>query len=270
MSDEIISSPANPLVRQARALRLHKTRQETGLFLVEGIFHVGEALQAGWEILSLLYAPDLLDSPFAASLLQRARAQGLRCVALSRAAFESFAEKENPQGLAALARQRSFVLSSASLPDFRFGVALVSPQDPGNVGTIFRSLDAVGGDALFVLDGGVELYHPSLVRASMGTLFWKPFYTLKAAEFFAWAAQRRVEVIGTSARAPSDYRALLPGSTPRTLLLGSEQKGLSAAQLALCQQTVSLPMRGRASSLNLGVAASVLMYALTGNQKTGE
>lgn len=264
MLGEPISSLSNPLVKQARALRLHKAREESGLFLVEGILHVGEALQAGWDIFSLLYAPELLESPFAQSLLQQAQRQGVRCTALSRQAFKSIAEKENPQGLVAMVRQRMASLAEDSLPNLRFGVALVSPQDPGNVGTIFRTLDAVGGEALFLLDGGVEPYHPSLVRASMGTLFWKPFYRLSFDAFGAWAQKRGTQIIGTSSRAACDYRALPPAAgEARILLLGSEQKGLNAQQLALCCQTVSLPMRGRATSLNLGVAASVLMYALT-------
>lgn len=266
---EIISSLSNPLIKQARALRQRKARQESGLFLVEGILHVGEALAAGWEIISLLYAPELLTSDFAHTLLQRVEKSGARCAAVSVAAFESLAEKENPQGLAAIVRQRCLPLENSSLMDFRFGVALLSPQDPGNVGTIFRSLDAVGGDALFLLEGGVDVYHPSLLRASMGTLFWKPFFRLSFAEFANWAQLRGAALIGTSAHASRDYRALGQGQPPRILLLGSEQKGLAAEQLAACAETVSLPMRGRATSLNLGAAATVLMYALTENQKPG-
>ncbi|GAB4500610.1 MAG: RNA methyltransferase [Anaerolineales bacterium] len=266
---EIISSPSNPLIKQARALRQRKAREESGLFLVEGILHVGEALEAGWEFESLLYAPELLTSDFARALQRRVEKSGVRCAALSAAAFESFAEKENPQGLAALLRQRSLPLEDSALAGLRFGVALVSPQDPGNVGTIFRTLDAVGGQALFLLEGGVDVYHPSLVRASMGTLFWKPFFRLSFEEFSAWARRRGAELIGSSAHASRDYRSLEAASLPRILLLGSEQKGLSAQQIAACAETVALPMRGRATSLNLGVAASVLMYALTENQKPG-
>lgn len=266
---EIISSLSNPLIKQARALRLRKARQESGLFLVEGILHVGEALEAGWELDSLLYAPELLTSDFARGLLRRVEKSGARCVPVSGAVFESFAEKENPQGLAALLRQRALPLEDASLAEFRLAVALVSPQDPGNVGTIFRSLDAVGGDALFLLDGGVDVYHPSLVRASMGTLFWKPFFRLSFAEFSAWARRRGAALIGASAHASREYRALGEAQSPRILLLGSEQKGLSDGQLAACAETVSLPMRGRATSLNLGAAASVLMYAMLENQKPG-
>jgi len=168
----MITSLSNPLVKQARALRQKKARDESGLFLVEGIHHVGEALEADWEVESILYAPDLLTSDFALDLIS---SQTSNPQPVSAHVMESLAGKENPQGIIAIVHQRKTQLEN--LYAMRFGVALVTPQDPGNVGTILRTLDAVGGDALFLLDsqsgsrGSVELYHPTVIRASMGTLF---------------------------------------------------------------------------------------------------
>jgi TrmH family RNA methyltransferase len=141
-------------------------------------------------------------------------------------------------------------------------VALVSPQDPGNLGTILRTLDAVGSDALFLLEGGVDLYHPTCVRASMGTIFWKPIVQASFNEFVNWVKNENIQLIGTSAHAHMYYREFTAGDSPWILLLGSEQKGLSDEQLAACDVTVSMPMRGRVSSLNLAVAAGILLYAL--------
>jgi TrmH family RNA methyltransferase len=112
---------------------------------------------------------------------------------------------------------------------------------------------------LFLLDGGVELYHPSVVRASMGTLFWKPIVQTSFEEFIKWSRQGSYQLIGTSAKADVNYDTLVP-QTPWTLLLGNEQKGLTKEQTAACDVTVSLPMKGRVSSLNLAVAAGVLLY----------
>jgi TrmH family RNA methyltransferase len=120
-------------------------------------------------------------------------------------------------------------------------------------------MDAVGADALFLLDGGVELYHPTIVRASMGTLFWKQIIQTSFDEFIKWTRQGSYQLIGTSAKADADYQALTP-QTPWILLLGTEQKGLSPEQKSVCDVTVSLPMQGRVSSLNLAVAAGVLLY----------
>ena len=259
---ELITSPSNPLIKQARAVRQKKSRDESGLFLVEGILHVGEAAEAGWGFDTLLYAPEQLKSGFARQLVEKLKGDGIRCQPVSEPVFESFAEKENPQGIAALLRKQNRSLDEFSPASFRFVTALVAPQDPGNLGAILRSLDAVGGDGLIVLDGGVDPYHPSAVRASVGTLFWKPFVQSAFDQFVHWAKKGGYRLIGTSAHGDLDYRAARLDERPTVLLLGSEQKGLSPQQIAACDELISLPMRGRATSLNLAVAAGILFYAL--------
>lgn len=256
MPKPLVTSWNNPLIKQARGLRQKKARRDSGLFLVEGIHHVGEVVESGWEVESLIYAPDLMTSKFAIDLISRFADKGQP---VSAAVMESLADKENPQGILAIVRQRKTLFSSLQSP--KKSVALVSPQDPGNVGTILRTMDAVGADALFLLDGGVDLYHPSVIRSSMGAIFWKPIVSASFNEFILWARGGKFQIIGTSARADVDYRTLVP-TVPWILLLGSEQKGLSPEQTDACDVTVSLPMRGRASSLNLAVAAGVLLYQL--------
>lgn len=235
-------------------MRHRKGRRESGLFLVEGIHHVGEAVDAGWELETVLYAPDMLTSTFGRDLVSRLASLPQP---VSAQVMESLAGKDNPQGILALARQRRIQL--AELNSIRTGAALVSPQDPGNVGTILRTLDAVGADALFLLDGGADLYHPTVVRASMGTLFWKPVIQTSFGEFIRWSRSGEYQLIGTSAHGDVEYHTFVP-RLPWILVLGSEQKGLSTEQMNECDVTVSLPMKGRASSLNLAVAAGVLLF----------
>jgi len=259
---ETIASRANPLVKQIRLLRQRKERQASGLFLVEGIHPVGAAAEAGWEIETLVYAPELLSSDFALRLVAEQGRRGVRCQALTSGLFGELADKDNPQGLLAIVHQRHLSLERLAEGGFSWGAALVAPQDPGNVGTVLRTIEAVGADGLLLLDGGVELYHPSVVRASMGALFWQPVVEASFAAFVDWARQAGYRLVGSSAHATQDYRTLERGGRPTVLLLGSEQKGLSAAQMAACEAVVSLPMRGRVSSLNLAVAAGVLLYAM--------
>ena len=259
-----IISLSNPLVKQARALRQKKARDESGLFLVEGIHHVGEALEADWEVDSILYAPDLLTSDFALELISRQSSRFDYTGSAQRGpqpvsahVMESLAGKENPQGILAVVHQQQAKFADIKSPGT--AVALVAPQDPGNVGTILRTLDAVGADALFLLDGGVELYHPSVVRASMGTIFWKPIIQTLFEDFVKWSQEGGYYLIGTSAHGAVHYQTLMP-KIPWILVLGNEQKGLSAEQMQACHVTVSMPMKGRVSSLNLAVAAGVLLY----------
>lgn len=261
MERPLITSLSNPLIKQTRALRQKKTRAETGLFLVEGIHHVGEAIAAGWDVESVLYAPELLSSEYARDLVSRL---GSKPQPVSAQVMESLADKENPQGILAMVHQKQMPFStlreaSPGDPSPRTSVALVSPQDPGNVGTILRTMDAVGAEALFLLDGGVELYHPTVIRSSMGTIFWKPIIQSSFEEFVSWARRGSYQLIGTSAHGDVEYQTFIP-DVPWVLVLGNEQKGLSKDQAKACDLTVSLPMKGRVSSLNLAVAAGVLLY----------
>jgi TrmH family RNA methyltransferase len=262
MENPLITSLSNPLIKQARALRQKKARLESGYFLVEGIHHVGEAVEAGWDVDAVLYAPELLSSNFARDLLTRL---GAKPQPVSRQVMESLADKDNPQGILAVVRQKKTQIAElthspvAGVQQITRGAALVAPQDPGNVGTILRTLDAVGADALFLLDGGVELYHPTVTRSSMGTIFWKSIVQASFGEFVEWTRNGNYQLIGASAHGDVDYQTLVPQS-PWILVLGNEQKGLTAAQTNVCDVAVSLPMKGRVSSLNLAVAAGVLLY----------
>jgi len=270
MERPIITSLSNPLIKQARALRQKKARTESGNFLVEGIHHIGEAVSAGWDLQSLLYAPDLLTSEFARELISR---PSLNPQPVSTQVMESLADKENPQGILAIVHQKKTELDSFQLPPPEQAkskcVALVTPQDPGNAGTILRTMDAVGAEALFLLESmddgtrsSVELYHPSVIRSSMGTIFWKTVIQSSFGEFLDWARQGNYQLIGTSAHGDVEYQTFIP-DLPWVLVLGNEQKGLSPEEIQACDVTVSLPMKGRVSSLNLAVAAGILLYRFT-------
>ncbi len=284
---DLISSRTNPKIKQIRALRGRQGRQQSDLFLVEGIFHVGEAVaatQAGkLRLDSVFYAPELLKSEFALELVQGLRRQEgaarIPCYELTRQVFESIAEKDNPQGILAIARPVHYELKALDTSNFSWGVALVAPQDPGNLGTILRTIDAVGASGLLLLDSNLDPYHPSAVRASMGALFWYPLVQASFAEFASWVTERGYTVYGTSAHASTDYRRLtVAGSSdqpsradqpqaqtyskPMILLLGSERQGLTEEQVAVCHHLLRLPMLGHATSLNLAVAAGVMLYAM--------
>jgi TrmH family RNA methyltransferase len=261
-SAALISSRTNPKIKQARLLRDRKARQETGLFFVEGIRHVGEALESGSQVEAIYYAPDLLDSQYARELISRQEQNGLPCYAVTAEVFAALAEKDNPQGILAIVRQPEASLSDLSPGSFPWGVALIAPQDPGNLGTILRTIDAVGASGLILLESSVDPFHPSAVRASMGALFWHPLVSASFAEFTRWAFSHHYHVYGTSAHGGVDYRNVQNYQTPRILLLGSEREGLTAEQRSSCELVIRLPMHGHATSLNLAVAAGVMLYAM--------
>ncbi len=258
----LISSHSNPKIKQARALRQRKQRDAAGLFLVEGLFHIGEALAARAAIEYLCYAPELLDNDFARQLIDRAVAGGTACYATTADILASIAEKDNPQGVIAVVQQQRARLDDLTPQSFTWGVAIVSPQDPGNVGAILRTIDAVGASGLILLDSSVDPYHPTAVRASLGSIFWYPIVSASFAEWSQWARRQGYHVYGTSAKGSVDYKTVEVYERPLIILLGSEREGLTREQASVCDQLVRLPMRGHVSSLNLAVAAGVVLYAV--------
>jgi len=257
-----ITSKSNPKIKEVRALKERKARAESGLFVVEGIRHVAEALEARAPVEYLIYCPEVLTSPFGRELVDTQRARGLPVHSVTTAVFATLSERENPTGLLAVVRQQRRRLAELDPHNLGWAVAVVAPQDPGNLGTIVRTIDAVGANGLLLLDSGVDPYHPTAVRASLGSLFWIPMAAASFAEFAAWTKQHAYHVYGTSAHGTTGYQQVAAYERPAVLLLGSEREGLTAEQQALCERVVKLPMMGRASSLNLAVAAGVMLYSM--------
>jgi TrmH family RNA methyltransferase len=255
-----ITSRSNPKIKEARALKQRKVRAETGLFVVEGIRHVAEALEAHAPVEYLITCPDLLTSPFGRELVEQQRQRGLPVHTTTPAVYATLSERENPAGLLAVVQQQRRRLDELHPGNLRWGIAAVAPADPGNVGTMIRTLDAVGANGLLLLDTGVDPYNPSAVRASLGSLFWIPIANATFAEFAGWAGRHHYHVYGTSARASLEYSSLEHYEAPAILLVGSEREGLTPEQQAVCEAILRLPMRGRATSLNLAVAAGVMLY----------
>jgi RNA methyltransferase, TrmH family len=268
-----ITSRANSKIKLVRSLRQRKQREATGLILVEGIHPVGEALAAAdarsdhTSLHSLYYATELLNSDYAWELIQEQERRGKPCYNVSGEVFASIAEKENPQGLLAVVRQRETRLAELGASNFPWGVALLAPQDPGNIGSIMRTVDAVGAAGMILLESSADPYHPSAVRASMGSLFWHALARASLAEFKVWVQTHQVHVYGTSARGSLEYRSVGAYQLPLILLMGSEREGLSPEALELCTHLIRLPMQGRVTSLNLAVASGVMLYEIQASLK---
>lgn len=262
MKNNLITSRTNPKIKQVRALQNRKEREVSHLFVVEGIRHVGDAVAANANLEFICYAPDLLISDFALNLIQQQIQRGIACYPVSADVFESVASREGPQGILAVVHQPKTNLSDLNPANFGWGVALIAPQDPGNVGTILRTINAVGVRGLLLLESSTDAYHPTAIRASMGASFWHPIVQASFADFAAWANQHDYHIVGTSAHGSVDYRTVTHYPKPLILLMGSEREGLTPEQIAICHQLVRLPMVGQVSSLNLSVATGVMLYAM--------
>jgi TrmH family RNA methyltransferase len=259
----------NPRIKQIRKLLAYrKQRDSSRLFVVEGIRHVGEAITADARVEYICYAPGLLTSDFAHQLIDEQSQSGVPCLPVDNDTYNHLSGKENPQGILAIIHQPEYRIDRFNPLNFAWGVALVAPQDPGNIGTILRTIDAVGASGLLLIDDPdnnqfcADPFHPSSVRASMGSIFWHPPVSTTFAEFKGWVKGCGYTIYGTSAHANLDYRQVGKFSPPFVLLMGSEREGLTASQSAICDLMLKMPMKGHATSLNLAVATGVMLYTI--------
>jgi len=264
---EVISSAANPLVKRVRLLADRKHRRRESAFVVEGIQPVWQAVEAGSDLEVLIVAPDLLRHPGAAAMVAAQEASGVRVARLSGELFGRISGRDAPSGLAAIVRAAPVTLAGLAVGPGSLFVALVSIGNPGNLGTIVRTASAVGAGGVILIGPSADPYDPSAVKASMGALFTVPVATAgSAAEFLTWARAGGVRVAATSARGSvTCWDADL--QVPVAVLLGSEGSGLPEDVLAAADLQVAIPMTGTAESLNLSVAAGVLLYEV--RRRTG-
>jgi TrmH family RNA methyltransferase len=265
---ELITSAANPVVKRMRLLGDRKHRRHEGAFVVEGIQPVWQAVEAGAEVEVLVVAPALLG-PRAAELVAAQEAAGTRVARVTGELFARLSARDGPSGLAAIVRARVPGLASLPVtPDAVF-VALHEVGNPGNLGTIIRTADAAGAAGVVLVGPAADPFDPAAVKASMGALFAVAVArAADPAEFFAWTAGCGVSVITTSAKAErSFWEAGYP--RPLALLLGAEGAGLPDDVLAAGDAQVRIPMTGTAESLNLAVAAGLLLYQARKPDLTG-
>lgn len=258
-----IDSPANATVKRLRALDDRRHRRAEGLFLAEGLRMLTEALDSGRAPAVLLLSPDAAAHPLgrrvaAATLDTRGEAAETTPAVLSKVTGRA-----NPAGAVAAYPLWDTALARLDAATAAVWCAAEGLRDPGNLGTILRACDGAGAGGLVLVDGGADPFGVEAVRASMGAIFTVPVATTTAAEFLAWARTGACAVAGALLSATTiDYRA---ARWPErvAILLGNEQSGLPEALANACDMRVGIPMRGHADSLNVAMAATVLLYEAT-------
>lgn len=247
--------------RRARALRDRKTRLEAGVTYVEGIRQVIAAAEGGHSFEAILVDPTRLRSEVAWEFIGRQQADDVPVAQLKPADFERISSRDNPVGLAAIVRWQPTDLRMVEpAPDATY-LAVDDVRDPGNLGTLVRTADSLGASGV-IIHAGTDPGHPSAVRASLGTIFRLPIYTAPTLnELFYWTSRNGIAVVGTSASGSLPlWDAQV--AVPTVVLVGNEGEGLSEETLERCDVLVNIPMAGTASSLNVSVAAGIVLYEL--------
>ena len=255
-----ITSLSNETVKAARALHQKKGRDDTGLFLAEGLKIAAEAMETGHAPRTLMFAAEAADHPLLQRLAAFTAAHGGEVVQVTRDILEKVSRRDNPQTVVATFAQFDRPLAQLDPTVARVWVALQAVRDPGNLGTVLRTADAAGCGGVILVGETCDPFSVEAVRATMGSIFATPIYRASVEAFLAWRASWPGVVVGTLLTATHDHRTA-PYRDPTLILMGNEQQGLPPDLAAACDLNVKIPMRGRADSLNLAVATGVMIYA---------
>lgn len=258
---EHITSPSNPKIKAINALFLRKYRKETGLFVAEGLRSVLEGLDCGVVPEQLVFSEnaDLHEG------LQRAidatSARGGLCLKVGDAVLEKLSRKENPQMVMGVFRQKFGRLQDINPAKSKCWVALEEVRDPGNLGTIMRTIDGVGADGVILIGQCCDAFSVESVRATMGSVFSVPVIPCSRDEFLDLTVTWPGAVVATALNERTvDFRTA-NYKKPLILVMGNEQAGITDKIQSAVHQAVKLPMNGRADSLNLSIATGIMLYA---------
>jgi len=266
MSVDSITSLQNPRIKNLVRLRDRRPRDQQKVFPVEGFRAIRRALEKKVPIRELYYAPDWFLGANETELINRAAAGGARLFELSKPVFAKIAYRERPEGLLAIVDQWETALGDLKLSDPPFLLVVESIEKPGNLGTILRSADAAGVDAVIVCDPVTDLFNPNVVRSSTGVLFAVDVAVARSDTVLGWLREKKLRIAATTPQAGNLYTdADLTG--PLAVVMGNEQHGLSPIWMDACDQPIRIPMAGQADSLNVAMAALITLFEAVRQRK---
>lgn len=255
----MITSVQNSGVKETVKLRDRRQRDRSGLTLVEGYRELRQAITHGVRARVVYYCREYFLGDNEDALLKLARDSGAQLIATDTRVFDKLSYRDRPDGLLAVTPKIGVPLADLVLPDNPFLLIAEGLEKPGNLGTILRSADGAGVDAVVVCDRTTDLNNPNVVRASVGTLFTMPVAESATAETLSWLRDRGVRTLAATPAAELCYwDADLRG--PLALVVGSEQYGLTDTWLEAADICVRIPQQGAADSLNVATASTILLY----------
>lgn len=259
VSPDLITSATNPLIKMLRALDRKKTRQETGLFLAEGVRLIEQALSQGWEIDTLLVSTSGADRGFVGDLMARVAATGARLVQVPDRIAGSITRKDNPQAVIAAIRQQELGLERLDANHTGLWIGLYECRDPGNLGTILRTADCADVAGVVMIEQCCDPYSVEAVRASMGSLFDVRIARADFEAFNTWRKTAGLNMVAASVNGDTNHVGV-NFVQPSVILMGNEQSGLPDTVETQCDTLCLIPMRGGADSLNLAQATAIMLY----------
>ena len=262
----IITGFSNPLVKQVRSLREKKHRKSSGHFLAEGLRLLTEALEAGYVPVMLFMSDSREEHPLITALEGAVTSDGGQIIVTTRDILSKMSGKDNPQTVLGVFRDHPVPLEELDRSKANIWLVAQSLRDPGNLGTILRTGDAVGAGGLILVDDSVDPFSVETVRASMGAIFTQSISQASWPDFLTWLRSGAGQLVGTSLNTDNDYQAV-EYAAPTFLLIGNEAHGLPDDYETECDTLVKMPMVGKADSLNAAVATAVMAYEVLNQQR---
>ncbi|RUM96523.1 RNA methyltransferase [Pseudaminobacter arsenicus] len=257
-----VTSLANPLIKSIKSLALKKFRDQQHAFMAEGLKLVIDALDLGWSIRTLVFAKAGLGNPAVEKVAARTVAAGGTVLEVSEKVLSAITRRDNPQMVVGVFAQRYLPLKEIRPQNGEVWVALDRVRDPGNLGTIIRTVDAVGAKGIILVGDTTDPFSLETVRATMGSVFAVPVSRATPEAFLAWRKDFPGLVAGTHLKGAVDYRSVDFSGRPVLLLMGNEQQGLPDVLAQSCDRLLRIPQAGRADSLNLAVATGVMLFEI--------
>jgi TrmH family RNA methyltransferase len=255
-----VTSLANPIIKDIKALSQKKSRDESRTFLAEGLKLVIDALDRGWTIRTLVYAKAGKGKPLVEKVAARTVAAGGLVLEVSEKVMSSITRRDNPQMVAAVFEQRWTSLKDIQPKGSETWIALDRVRDPGNLGTIIRTADAAGASGVILVGDCTDPFSMETVRATMGSMFALPLVKTTPADFLKWKKSVDARLVATHLAGAVDYRTIDYRSKPVILMMGNEQSGLPDELAQAADKLARIPQVGMADSLNLAVATGVMLF----------
>jgi len=257
-----VTSLANPLIKDIKALALKKFRDQQNAFMAEGLKLVIDALDLGWQIRTLVFAKAGRGNPAVEKVAARTVAAGGTVLEVSEKVLVAITRRDNPQMVVGVFSQRFLALKDIRAENGDVWVALDRVRDPGNLGTVIRTVDAVGAKGIILVGDTTDPFSVETVRATMGSIFAVPVARATTEAFLAWRGGFSGLVAGTYLKGAVDYRSVDFSRGPVLLMMGNEQQGLPETLAASCDRLLRIPQAGRADSLNLAVATGIMLFEI--------
>lgn len=254
-----ISSLQNARIKDIVKLRQRSHRDASSMMIIEGLKEIRMALRNNHKISELFVCKDLIENDSDNELIQLCQSTGTEIFECTMPVFQKIAYRDNPQGLLAIAPSISRSLNSFQPPPNALIIIAESIEKPGNLGTILRSADATGVNAVIVCDRCTDINNPNVIRASIGTIFSIPVIEASSSETLAWLKENHIQSIAATPNAKSLYTDLNM-TTATAIIVGAEQPGLSEMWIQNTDHQVVIPMTGQADSLNVASATTIILY----------